>query len=245
MTDVFISYSRKDKAFVQVLNQALADAVAIFFVSPLIVTIFSVVFLRETVGPWRWAAVLVGLGGVRIVLRPGSATFQLASILPVIAALAYASLHMLTRFIGKTESAATMTVYIQFTFITVSLAMGLAFGDGRFADQSNPSLHFLLREWAWPECQDWLLLVLTGATTGFGGYLISQAYRVAAAAIVAPFEYLALPLSIFWGFVIFGEVPAALAFLGITLILASGLFIIWRESRKSGEVAGDEPRSRR
>jgi len=94
----------------------LADAVAIFFVSPLLITVFSVIFLREHVGPYRWGAIAVGLLGVLIIVRPGTSAFQLASLLPLFAATGYASLHMLTRKIRGTESAATMAIYIQIPF---------------------------------------------------------------------------------------------------------------------------------
>ena len=108
----------------------LAEGVAIFFISPLLITIFSVVFLKEIVGPRRWAAVTIGLIGVLVILRPGSETFQTASLLPLSAAFGYATLHMLTRYIGKTESAASMSFYIQLTFLAVCLILGLIIGDG-------------------------------------------------------------------------------------------------------------------
>ncbi|MEM9438603.1 MAG: DMT family transporter [Pseudomonadota bacterium] len=229
--------------FVGLASLPLAEAVAIFFVAPLLITVFSVVFLREPVGPRRWAAVAIGFAGVVIVQRPGTDAFQLASLLPVIAAAFYAGLHIMTRFIGKTESAATMTFYNQLTFIAVCLLFWVAVGDGRYGDQESASLAFLLRAWVWPEVSDWPLFLLIGVATGLGGYLISQAYRVAAPAVVAPFEYLSLPTAILAGYLVFNEVPDAAAFLGIGLILGAGLFIIWREARVD-ELA-DVPRTRR
>lgn len=118
--------------YLGVAAMPLAEAVAIFFVSPLVITVFSVVFLGEQVGPRRWAAVGVGLIGVLVVLRPGTQAFQLASLLPLASAFGYAALHILTRKIGTTESAATMSIYIQLMFILVSLTMGLLFGAGQF-----------------------------------------------------------------------------------------------------------------
>ncbi|MCH2076366.1 MAG: DMT family transporter [Rhodobacteraceae bacterium] len=221
----------------------LADAVAIFFVSPLLITVFSVVFLGEYVGPRRWAAVAIGFVGVLIVQRPGTEAFQVASLLPVLAAACYAGLHMMTRFIGKTESAATMTVYIQLTFIVICVGFGLVVGDGRFAEQENPSLAFLFRAWVWPEVADLWLFLMIGFATGLGGFFISQAYRVAEPAVVAPFEYLALPIAVVAGYFVFGEVPDRATFAGIALILGAGLFIIWREARADQMV--DVPRARR
>ena len=208
----------------------LAEGVAIFFISPLLITIFSVVFLKEIVGPRRWAAVTIGLIGVLIILRPGSATFQTASLLPLSAAFGYATLHMLTRYIGKTESAASMSFYIQLTFLVVCLMLGLTIGDGKFSGWNDPSLEFLFRAWSWPSSDHYSILILIGTTSAFGGFFISQAYRISEAAVVAPFEYIALPIAIFWGVIVFGEFPDKTTFIGIALILGSGLYIIWRET---------------
>ena len=84
---------------------------------------FFVIFLHETVGPRRWSATFIGLAGVLIIVRPGTSAFQFVSLLPIMAAVGYALLHILTRRIGGTESAATMTFYIQLTFIFVSLVL--------------------------------------------------------------------------------------------------------------------------
>ncbi len=223
----------------------LAEGVAIFFISPLLITIFSVVFLKEVVGPRRWAAVTIGLIGVLVILRPGSATFQTASLLPLSAAFGYATLHMLTRYIGKTESAASMSFYIQLTFLVVCLTLGLIIGDGKFSGWNDPSLEFLFRAWSWPSSDHYLILILIGTTSAFGGFFISQAYRISEAAVVAPFEYIALPIAIFWGVIVFGEFPDKITFIGIALILGSGLYIIWRETILKDAETPKTPRYRR
>ena len=223
----------------------LAEGVAIFFISPLLITIFSVVFLKEIVGPRRWAAVTIGLIGVLVILRPGSATFQTASLLPLSAAFGYATLHMLTRYIGKTESAASMSFYIQLTFLVVCLTLGLTIGDGKFSGWNDPSLEFLFRAWSWPNNDHYLILILIGTTSAFGGFFISQAYRISEAAVVAPFEYIALPIAIFWGVIVFGEFPDKTTFIGIALILGSGLYIIWRETILKDAETPKTPRYRR
>ncbi len=217
--------------FLGLAAMPLADAVAIFFISPLVITVFSVIFLGETVGPRRWAAIGVGFLGVLVMMRPGTAAFQLASLLPLAAAFFYAAIHIITRRIKATESAGTMAFYIQFCFIVACLLMGLAVGDGRFSDQSDPSLVFLLREWSWPQPADFLVFAMIGIGIGIGGYLISQAYRVGEASFVAPFEYLALPMSVIWGIIVFAEYPSALDFVGMALILGAGLFAIWRDAQ--------------
>ena len=217
--------------FLGLAAMPLADAVAIFFVSPLLITVFSVIFLDESVGPRRWVAIGIGLVGVLLMMRPGTAAFQIASVLPLAAAVFYATIHIITRRIAGTESATTMAFYIQLMFILVCLCMGLAVGDGRFGDQSDPSLAFLLRAWEWPALADWPLFLIIGAGIGFGGFLISQAYRVTEASYVAPFEYLALPMSVVWGMTVFDEFPDLPDYLGMALIMGAGLFMVWREGR--------------
>ena len=223
----------------------LAEGVAIFFISPLLITIFSVIFLKEIVGPRRWAAVTIGLIGVLVILKPGSASFQTASLLPLSAAFGYATLHMLTRYIGKTESAASLSFYIQVTFLVVCLMSGLIIGDGKFSGWSDPSLEFLFRAWSWPSDDHYLILILIGTTSALGGFFISQAYRMSEAAIVAPFEYIALPIAVFWGVLVFGEWPDKTTFAGIALILGSGLYIIWRETVLKDVETPKVPRYRR
>ena len=228
--------------FLGLAAMPLADAVAIFFISPLIITIFSVFFLGEAVGPRRWAAIAVGFIGVLVMMRPGTDAFQFASLLPLAAAFCYASIHILTRRIGGTESAATMAFYIQIMFIVVCLAMGLFLGDGRFGDQTDPSLAFLLREWSWPVVADYPIFLIIGIGIGVGGYLISQAYRVAEASFIAPFEYLTLPMSVVFGMLIFNEFPDVWDYVGMALILGSGLFTVWRDTKNQRAALQDPVR---
>lgn len=214
----------------------IADAVAIFFVSPLVVTVFSVIFLKERVGPRRWAAVAVGFVGVLLIVRPGTAAFHFASVFPMLAATLYALMNIITRRIGGTESAATITAYSQVSFLCISAAIGLALGDGRYVDTVHEDLVFLVRAWGPVAAFDYVLFAILGVTGVFGALFISQAYRLSEAAFVAPFEYLAMPMAIFWGITVFGTWPGGTAWAGITLILGSGLYLVLRESRR-GEVA--------
>ena len=210
----------------------IADAVAIYFVSHLVVAVMSIIFLGESVGPRRWAAIAVGFAGVLLIVKPGTTAFQFASLLPAIAACFYGGLHILSRYIKETESAATMAFYILMMFILVSSAVGLAIGDGRFAGHGGPALEFLLRAWAPIAPGDWPVLIMLGVTGVAGGFLIGQAYRLSEAAYAAPFEYLAMIMAIFWGVTVFGTWPDRLSWAGIVLILGSGLFLLWRETVK-------------
>ena len=216
--------------FLGLVAMPLADAVALFFISPSVITLFSIIFLKEHVGLHRWFAIGLGFLGVLIMVQPGSSQFMFASLLPIGAAFCYASLHTLTRTMRDTESAATMTFYIQITFVVVSTAMWMAVGDGSFNDASSPSLNFLLRPWGPWQYDDTKLFILLGAGSALGGYLISQAYRHAESALAAPFEYVSLPLAMVFGIFIFDEWPSHLTLIGSSLILTSGLYTLYRET---------------
>lgn len=215
----------------------IADAVAIFFVSPLIITVFSVIFLRERVGARRWGAIAVGFAGVMMIVKPGTSAFQLASIFPMIAASLYAVMHIIARRIGGTESAATMAIYSQSCFLVVSASIGLGIGDGKLAGMVPEDMDFLVRPWAPVDMGDIPVFILLGVTGLAGVLFISQAYRLSEAAFAASFEYVSMPMAIMWGVTVFGTYPDGVAWAGIALILGSGLYLVWRESRKGRHVA--------
>lgn len=230
--------------FLGLAAMPIADAVAVFFISPLVITIFSVLFLGETVGARRWTAIAVGFIGVLVIVKPGTSAFQVASLLPMVAATLYAVIHIVARKIGGTESAATMAFYIQVTFIVASGAFGLTLGHGAFANETHPSLSFLLRAWGPVTPSDWPIMIMLGISGVLGGVFISQAYRLSEAAFAAPFEYVAMPMAIMWGVTVFGTWPDHTAWIGIALIIGSGLYLLWRESVQDDSLAGKAPRRR-
>ena len=120
----------------------LAEAVAVFFVSPFLIGTFSVVFLDETVGPRRWAAIVAGGVAVSIVLRPGTKPFQWASLPPIVAAAEYGLLHIVTRRTGASESAASLVFWTQTVMLGVAGCVGLVFGNGCFEVFSHPYMAF-------------------------------------------------------------------------------------------------------
>lgn len=216
--------------FVGLSLMPLADAVATAFVAPLFVTLMSAVVLGEHVGPRRWAAVVVGLLGVVVMTRPGEGMIQPAAILVLVSAFCYASSHMMTRRMRDTESAMTLNFFVQCGFIVISCAFGLAAGDGHLAQAPGSTWEFLFRPWITPPMTDWWAFVATGIAVGVGGLMMSQAYRTTEAALVAPFEYIGMPMAIFWGVVVFGTWPDGTAWVGIALICGAGLYTLWRET---------------
>ncbi len=226
----------------------LATATALFFVAPLLITLLSVPFLGETVGPRRMAAVIVGFLGVLVMQRPWAEPGEvgrLVLVLPLVAALAYASMQVLTRRLRASALASVMAIYIQGMFLIVGALFWLVAGDGRFAEGlESESLIFLLRAWVWPTAEDWPLFLLIGLMSAVIGYSISEAYRSADAAAVAPFEYLALAMAIFWGWAVFGELPGPEVMAGIALVAGAGLYVFLREGRR-GAPRRPHPRLRR
>jgi len=231
--------------FLALAAMPIAEATAIFFVAPLFITLLSIPILKDRVGPRRIAAVIVGFCGVLVMLRPGGGEAGpglLVSLLPVAAALTYALFQLLTRKLGGISKASAMAVYIQGLFIIVGLGFFVVAGDGRFADDvGGASLTFLLRAWSWPSGQDLTLFLALGVLSAGIAYALSQAYRSASAATVAPFEYVAMPLAALWGFLIWDEVPDLRSAAGMALILGSGLYVLAREQRRRRPVRGARP----
>ena len=224
----------------------LAETTTLFFVAPLFITLLSIPLLGEKVGIRRIGAVLVGFLGVIVMFRPaenaGGLSGGMVLLLPVFAALTYAGMQILTRKLGVKSQASAMAVYIQFTFLIVSSGFWLVAGDGRYADDLDTEiLVFLLRAWNWPSATDWVWFILLGAVSGVVGYSLSQAYRSAAAATIAPFEYIALPLAIFWGWVIFGDLPDTRGLIGAALIAGSGIYVFLRERLRARPLASSRP----
>jgi S-adenosylmethionine uptake transporter len=223
--------------FAGIASLPLAEASAVIFVAPVLITIFSHYFLGERIGVWRWSAVVIGLIGMICVVQPFGAELEPAFLWPLSAAFFYAGFTVITRFLGRTEGIASLAIYSTASFVVVSVAMGLLVGDGSFANTGNPNLEFLLRAWRWPDAADFGQIGAIGVLSAVIAVAMSAAYRAGEASFLAPFEYVNLPLVLLWGFLIFGEFPNALALFGMGLIAAGGMIMIFRE-RTKGRTAG-------
>jgi drug/metabolite transporter (DMT)-like permease len=194
---------------------ALAEATALAFVAPLFITAISALFLREHVG-WRgWLAVLIGFSGVLIAVRPGGAAFQAASLLPVGTAFFYAFLMISARWVDRKESVWTLLLYLT--------------GAGAI-------LGAILVPFVWVPVQAGDLWLFAGiAIFGTAGMtLMTQAFRLAPAAVVAPLDYTALVWAALAGWLVWNEWPDRPVFVGAAVIVACGAFTIWRENQVRG-----------
>ena len=234
--------------FAALAAMPLAEATALFFVAPLMITLLSIPVLGASVGPRRLIACAVGFVGVLVIVAPGRSGFGAGTpltilLLPVAAAACYAGMQILTRKLGAESKASAMSFYIQATFILVSLGFWAVAGDGRFINgDSDPSLQFLFRAWRWPAPEDAWVFGFIGTIVGIMGYAIAQAYRLGEPATLAPFEYVAMPLAVLWGLLIFGDLPDLRTWFGIALIVGSGLFVFVRE--RSRRVPPSQPARR-
>lgn len=215
----------------------LAMAVALFFVAPLMITALSHFLLGEKAQLRRWLAVAIGFVGVVIMTRPGGNAIEPAALFAVLAALFYAVSAILTRRLGATETGASLAFSATLVYFVVNGLVGLWIGGGALAEQGHPSLEFLLRAWIWPSWRDLGLMAVCGLIAAFGFYFLSQAYRLAPATSVAPFEYVGLPLAALWGYLFWSEIPAGTTVLGVVLIVGSGLYVLHRESVRGRRVA--------
>jgi drug/metabolite transporter (DMT)-like permease len=215
--------------FLGLAAMPIADAAAIGFVAPILVTLISVVVLGERVGWHRWGAVIMGLVGVIIMLRP-EGEFRWAAVLILFSAACYASTQNMTRHMKETESTVTINFYTQIAFIVVSVCMGLWVGDGHLSGSGDASLAFLFRPWIWPPMGDWVFFVGTGVSVAAGGMLMGHAYRTNPPGLIAPFEYTSMPLAVIYGLVFFGTFPDAQGWIGIALIVGAGLYTLYRET---------------
>ncbi|MDJ0929238.1 MAG: DMT family transporter [Gammaproteobacteria bacterium] len=189
----------------------LADVLTIAFVAPLIVTALSQPVLGEPVGPWRWAAVAVGFGGVLVLLRPEGEVFQLAGFLALGGTALYALLSLTARKLSATESTSALSFYL----------FGAPLLIGAIGSVWN---------WRPPDAEGWLLFAMCGGFGGMAFVLINAAFRHAEAAILVPFEYTGLIWAAGAGYVFWSEVPSVNTWIGATIIASSGLFILYRET---------------
>jgi len=200
----------------------VADAMAIFFVEPLILTVLSAVFLNEAVGWRRLLAVALGLVGAVIVIRPSFEMFGVASLLPLLTAVLFAVYLALTSKMTRDHNPLTLQFSAgvsAFVFMAVVLMFGTSAG-------------FELLSYNTPTAFQWGMLCLIGLIGTCSHLMIVFAFKWARASLLAPFHYLEIVVATILGYLVFDEFPDALKWLGIAIIIGSGLYVIWRESAK-------------
>lgn len=196
----------------------LIDALTLGFTAPLIMTALSVPLLGERVGWRRWMAVVAGFAGVLMILRPGTGTLSPAAMSVLLAALCYACLAITSRKLADTESTFGLSVYVIAGPMIIS---GLLSLDGN---------------WKAPDTTGWTLFLAAGACSVIAWIGMVGGYRRASPSVLAPFEYTALIAGAIAGYLIWDEVPDRWVVSGALVIIASGLYIVYREVGAAGSM---------
>lgn len=190
----------------------IADATVISFTAPLFITVMSALFLSEKVGPHRWGAVLVGLLGVVLIVRPGGELWHWAAAGPLLGAVAFAGYQVATRALAASEQTGTTLIYT-------------ALGGLIWISFAQPFV------WQPLAGRDWLIFAGLGAMGAAAHFCMISAFERAQASLLAPFNYTKLIWVALLGYVVFGEVLGLTTLAGAALIVGGGLYSLWRETR--------------
>jgi drug/metabolite transporter (DMT)-like permease len=190
----------------------LADATALAFSQPLFSVVLAALVLREKVRWRRWSATIVGFIGVLVMVRPGSGSLQPGAAVAVLNALASATSILLVRRLSDSEK--PLMILTQFALFSTLLLVG-------------PAIWF----WKWPSAWGWVLAVGVSISATIGQYFWVQAFAVGEMSAVAPFDYLRLPFAVFVGWMIWSEMPVVWTYVGAAIVIASALYIAYRESQ--------------
>jgi drug/metabolite transporter (DMT)-like permease len=199
----------------------LSDAIALGLSGPIFLTVLSIPFLGEHVGIRRWSACIVGFVGVLIMTRPNmlfAGAWQMEALVPLLGAVFYAFAMISIRRLTGTEASSTIVFYFTF-FATLAGLATLPLGA------IDPEL-----AWVWPSSTEWLIVLAIGLMGGSAQILLTIAYRCAPVSVVAPFDYMALVYGFILGFVFFAEIPDAYLIVGGATVVASGIYIVHRET---------------
>jgi S-adenosylmethionine uptake transporter len=204
-------------AFVFALkSMPIADAIAIFFVEPAILTLMSGVFLREEIGWKKITACATGFAGSLLVIQPSFSQFGLVSLLPVVTAFTVATFILLTRALAHVEDPWSMQFQSSFWAIGIAVVI-LWLGEGTGSAIIDPVM---------PDGRSLIYMGCVGIAAAVSGILGAYAYRAAPASILAPLQYFEIVSASVVAYFVFGDFPDALKWLGILIIIGSGVFII-------------------
>ncbi len=196
--------------FTALRNLPLATVVSISFAAPIFTTIFSIFFLSERVGYFRWLAVFIGFIGILIISEPGLSSLNVYYIFPVIFVLGMSYVAISIRQLSSTEPVWLISLFFS-AAITIAGLLTLPFG------------------WIMPSFYDLTLLSMIGFFGGVANLWLSQSYKFSEVSLVTPLKYLALVFAIVFGYLIWGEVPSGKTLIGAILVIASSIIIFRRE----------------
>ncbi len=227
--------------FISLGSLPLSEVVSIFFVSPLLITLLSSIVLKEKIGIHRISSVLVALIGVILIMRPGTENFQPEMLLALGAALSYAIFQVFTRSLKSEGNLYALVTIQNFCYLISAIPLLFINWFNPLEPSGNLSIDFLLRAPVSPTFEDIIFIIICAFSVLMLSITSSHAYRSVEASLLAPFEYVAIPFSIFWGIAIFGDWPSNLSWVGMTFILFGGIYAIYRERVREIEIISNVP----
>jgi drug/metabolite transporter (DMT)-like permease len=201
--------------FIGVKYMKLADVVSIAQATPVFVTIFSVIFLKEVVGHRRWFSVIAGLIGVLFITKPGTSLFNIYCIFPIFFCIGFSIVAVSIKRLSKTEPDYLIAFYFTALLVVVS------------------SIAFFFEEWTMPSILDFFYLSMVGISGSIANLFMTTAYRRADASLITPLKYLSVLSAIFFGYYIFSEIPSVSTIIGAIIIIISTFVIFKREQVKN------------
>jgi drug/metabolite transporter (DMT)-like permease len=202
--------------FLAIARLPLADTMAVFFIYPLIILIASAVVLGERIGSLRWVMVAAGFGGALLVIRPSLDGVSAGDAFALLSGIGYAAGMMVTRRLAAHDPGLVTGVISALTGVVLySFAMPFV--------------------WQAPSGLDWLWMALMGGVAALGHFLLITAHRMATAAQLAPYGYAEIVSAIFFGLIVFGDWPERIVWLGIAVIVASGIVVTWSNAKLDTE----------
>ncbi len=227
--------------YISLTVMPLATATALFFVTPFLITIFANFFLKEHIGPRRWAAVVIGFIGVYIILNPDFNNFDYLSLTPILCAFCYSLSMIIIKKTSDKDNVYTQTFTFYLGAIIISSIFYLFIGDGQYNNTNHPAAEFIFREWFANLDVSLLLMIATGVTASAAFLLLFTAYSVASPSVVSPFEYSILLWSSLSGWIFFDEIPTFNTIVGIIIIVTCGIYIFIREKAQEQSIVTEKP----
>ena len=209
--------------FISVINLEFATAMTLTFSSPFFIVIFSIFFLKDIIGIYRWSAIFIGFFGVVLIMKPTSDIFNFYSIFPILTAIAWAMTVIILKFIPEGHSTAKIQL---FTLIFNVIGGVILY----FITSGHVEIKSV---------EDFFLMTLTGILGGTAAILFIYSYRLISASKMASFEYLGIPSSFVLGGIFFAEAPCEQLFPGVIAIVLAGMIIIWRDKVKQKSIKGN------
>ena len=227
--------------FISLTYMSLAVATALYFSTPLFMSILAKLFLKEDIGIRRWLAISVGFIGIFVILNPDLSDFDFKNLLPVICALFYASSMTISKKTADKDNVHTQLFYFYILTVSICLVVFFLSGSGQFNKFDNPTMQFIFRDWFSNPTFTWKYIIVMGILASIAFTCIFKAYTSFSTSITSIFEYSLIIWSVIIGYFLFNDIPTLRTLLGIILVVGAGIFIFIREEIRKQKITIETP----